>query len=71
MGVGCCAHYGQGKQRDKCWEYGDAPSGGDRTTAGAVAGHFYTNQMTLQRGSWSWDRSEDKLSQFFSAKELP
>jgi len=70
MGVGCCHHTGSGAQKDKCWEYGDAPSGGDRTTAGQVTGHFYTNQMTLQRGSWSWDRSEQKLSDFFSAKEL-
>ena len=31
MGVGCCAHHGTGKQQDKCWEYGDAPSGGDGT----------------------------------------
>jgi len=57
-------------QQDKCWEIGDAPSGGDRTTAGSVTGHFYTNQMTIQRGSWSWDRSESKLSDFFSATEL-
>ena len=70
MGVGCCAHHGTGKQQDKCWEYGDAPSGGDRTTAGMVTGHFYTNQMTLQRGSWSWDRSEMSLSEFFEPKEL-
>ena len=28
MGVGCCQHAGQGAQREKCWEYGDAPSGG-------------------------------------------
>ena len=49
---------------------GDAPSGGDRTTAGMVTSHFYTNQMTLQRGSWSWDRSENSLDQFFGAKEL-
>ena len=30
MGFGCCKDYGGGK----CYEYGDAPSGGDRTTAG-------------------------------------
>ena len=30
MGVGCCHSAGG----SKCWEYGDAPSGGDRTTAG-------------------------------------
>ena len=26
--------------------------------------------MTIQRGSWSWDRKEDKMSDFFSATEL-
>ena len=52
MGVGCCQHVGSGEQGSVCWEYGDAPSGGDRTTAGAVTSHFYTNQMTIQRGSW-------------------
>lgn len=65
MGVGCCqTHNG------KCWEYGDAPSGGDRTIAGGVVSHFYTNQMTIQRGSWSWDRSEASLSDFFDVDEL-
>ena len=28
------------EQNAKCWELGDAPSGGDRTTAGSVTGHF-------------------------------
>ena len=75
MGVGCCSSAANGKdvspaQQDKCWEIGDAPSGGDRTTAGSVTGHYYTNQMTIQRGSWSWDRSENKRSDFFSATEL-
>merc|ERR1712039_147377 len=65
MGIGCCQKIG-----NKCWEYGDAPSGGDRTTAGKVVNHFYTNQMTIQRGSWSYDRSEGKLSDFFSVSEL-
>lgn len=32
--------------------------------------HFYTNQMTIQRGSWSWDRSETGLESFFSVPEL-
>lgn len=68
MGVGCCSSEANDKtsvtpqQQDKCWELGDAPSGGDRTTAGSVTGHFYTNQMTIQRGSWSWDRKEDKMT---------
>ena len=68
MGVGCCSSAANDKtsvtaeQKDKCWELGDAPSGGDRTTAGSVTGHFYTNQMTVQRGSWSWDRKEDKMT---------
>ena len=76
MGVGCCSAAANDKhsvtpaQQSKCWEIGDAPSGGDRTTAGSVTGHFYTNQMTIQRGSWSWDRKEDQLSDFFSASEL-
>ena len=48
MGAGCCIRYG-GPQ-DRCWEYGDAPSGGDRTTAGRVTSKFFTNQMTIQRG---------------------
>jgi hypothetical protein len=68
MGVGCCSSAANDKtsvtpeQSQKCWELGDAPSGGDRTTAGSVTGHFYTNQMTIQRGSWSWDRKEDKMT---------
>ena len=67
LGFNCCQKYpGHG---DTCWEYGDAPSGGDRTTAGQVVPHFYTNQMTIQRGSWLWDRSEP-LSQMLSAKDL-
>lgn len=70
MGVGCCHKAESGAQGSKCWEYGDAPSGGDRTTAGMVTGHFYTNQMTIQRGSWSWDRSEEGLDDFFSVDEL-
>jgi len=70
MGVGCCHTAGSGAAAKKCWEYGDAPSGGDRTTAGMVTAHFYTNQMTIQRGSWSWDRSEDAIADFFSADEL-
>ena len=66
MGVGCCSSMANDKtsvtpeQQGKCWELGDAPSGGDRTTAGSVTGHFYTNQMTIQRGSW--DRKEDKMT---------
>ena len=64
MGFGCCQQIGS-----KCWEYGDAPSGGDRTTAGAVVNHFYTNQMTIQQGSWSYDRSEP-LAQYLSAAQL-
>ena len=66
MGIGCCTAAKQGN----CWEYGDAPSGGDRTTAGHVVDHFYTNQMTIQRGSWSFDRSEDAVADFFSVQEL-
>eukprot|EP01052_Picozoa_sp_SAG31_P021754 SAG31_NODE_1698_length_7500_cov_3.644778_5_plen_374_part_00 len=68
MGVGCCSSEANERdrvtpqQQGKCWELGDAPSGGDRTTAGSVTGHFYTNQMTIQRGSWSWDRKEDKMT---------
>ena len=65
MGIGCCQKIG-----DRCYEYGDAPSGGDRDTAGQVLPHFYTNQMTLQRASWSWDRSEMALGAFFSRAEL-
>jgi alpha-L-fucosidase len=64
MGFGCCQQIGS-----KCWEYGDAPSGGDRTTAGAVVNHFYTNQMTIQQGSWSYDRSEP-LAQYLTAAQL-
>ena len=46
MGVGCCSAAANDKrvvtpqQQTKCWELGDAPSGGDRTTAGSVTGHF-------------------------------
>ena len=65
LGFNCCANYA-----GRCWEYGDAPSGGDRTTAGTVVPHYYTNQMTIQRGSWSWDRSEEDLASFFSTPEL-
>ena len=53
LGFNCCRNYA-----GRCWEHGDAPSGGDRTTAGLVVPHYYTNQMTIQKGSWSWDRSE-------------
>ena len=66
MGVGCCINYGGGK----CYEYGDAPSGGDRTTAGKIQPHFYTNQMTIQKSSWSWDRSEIAIDQFLTTAEL-
>lgn len=31
------------------WTVGDAPSGGDRTTAGYIVPHYYTNQMTIQK----------------------
>ena len=67
MGFGCCKKY---PGSSKCFEYGDAPSGGDRTTAGEVIPHFYTNQMTLQIGSWSWDRSENSLDRFLTADQL-
>lgn len=67
LGFGCCAKY---PGSDKCFEYGDAPSGGDRTTAGEVVPHFYTNQMTIQKSSWSWDRSENNLDSFFNATGL-
>merc|ERR1712083_669980 len=40
------------------------------TIAGGVVPHFYTNQMTIQRGSWSWDRSETHLNDFFNVAEL-
>ena len=67
LGFNCCTKYpGHG---DKCWEYGDAPSGGDRTTAGQVVPHYYTNQMTIQKASWSWDRTEP-LAAMLSAADL-
>jgi len=66
MGFGCCKTY---PGSSKCWEYGDAPSGGDRTTAGSVVPHFYTNQMTIEQGSWGWDRSEG-LSQMLGTVDL-
>jgi len=66
LGFNCCQKY---PGSDTCWEYGDAPSGGDRTTAGKVVPHYYTNQMTIQKGSWSWDRSEP-LSSMLTTGDL-
>ena len=72
MGIGCshCTGGGTSGEKSICLEYGDAPSGGDRTNAGRVLPHFFTNQMTIQRGSWSWDRSENGMASFFSTSEL-
>eukprot|EP00039_Didymoeca_costata_P017569 m.326161 g.326161 ORF g.326161 m.326161 type:complete len:483 (+) comp16556_c0_seq12:2-1450(+) len=67
LGMNCCKVYKEGQ---KCYEYGDAPSGGDRNTAGSIQAHYYTNQMTIQKSSWSWDRSENNIEDFLSSEEL-
>eukprot|EP01079_Euglenida_sp_SAG-EU17-18_P000999 gene999-2609_t len=46
------------------------PVGGDRTTADRVISHYYPNQMTIQQGSWSWDRSENSLGNFLTTEQL-